>query len=157
MKRPVKNIGHVIALSAIVLAAACSAGNQISQTAAHIPMPDITVTGRTDLSSNPMVATAVTAHFAFRIVNNADIPITLRRIDIIGLDVAPIRIESRNRPFNIAIDPHSVQSVDFITTATFSDRRASSPVSIRAVALFDSAEGNLQKVVQPILQLELAD
>jgi LEA14-like dessication related protein len=153
----VKRIVNVIALSFIVLAAACSSGTQISQTAAHIPMPDITVTGRTDLSSNPTVATAVTAHFAFRIVNNADIPITLRRIDIIGLDVAPIRIESRNRPFNTVIDPHSVQSVDFITTATFQDRRASSPVSIRAVALFDSAQGNLQKVVQPILQLELAE
>lgn len=150
-------IGNVIALSAILLAAACSSGTQLSQNAAHIPAPDITITGRTDLTSNPTVATSVTAHFEFRIVNNADIPITLRRIDVIGLDVAPIRIESRNRPFNTVIDPHSVQSVDFITTATFTDRRASSPVSIRAVALFDSAEGNLQKVVQPILQLELAE
>ena len=146
-----------VALSFILFAAACSSGTQLSQTAAHIPMPEITITGRTDLSSNPTIATAVTAHFAFRIVNQADIPITLRRIDLIGLDVAPIRIESRNRPFNIVIDPHSVQSVDFMTTATISDRRASSPVSIRAVALFDSAEGNLQKVVQPILQLELAE
>ena len=152
-----KRIDNVIALSAIIFVAACSSGNQLSQTAAHIPAPEITVTGRTDLTSNPSVMTTVTAHFEFRIVNRADIPITLRRIDLIGLDVAPIRIESRNRPFNTVIDPHSVQSVDFITTATFTDRRGQSPVSIRAVALFDSAEGNLQKVVQPILQLELAE
>ena len=152
-----KRIGNLIALSAIILAAACSSGNQLSQTAAHIPAPEITIIGRTGLTSNPTIATSVTVHFEFRIVNQADIPITLRRIDLIGLDVAPIRIESRNRPFNIVIDPHSVQSVDFITSATFSDRRASAPVSIRAVALFDSAEGNLQKVVQPILQLDFAE
>jgi hypothetical protein len=151
-----KRIGSGIALSVIVLAA-CSSGTQLSQNPAHIPAPEITVTGRTDLTSNPALATSVNAHFAFRIVNQADIPITLRRIDVIGLDVAPIRIESRNRPFNVVIDPHSAQSVDFLTTATFQDRRANAPVSIRAVALFDSAEGNLQTVVQPILQLDLAE
>lgn len=141
----------LIALAALLIAAACTSGNQLSQTAAHIPTPDITIISRTDLTNVPTVASGVEAHFEFRIVNQAEVPITLKRIEMGSLGGGGIAIESKNRPFNIVIPPHSVASADFMTTALISDPSSysgRSPIQVRATCLFDSAEGSLQKVVQ---------
>lgn len=140
-----------ISLFALLIAAACTSGNQISQNAAHIPQPEITIIGRTDMMNIPTVAAGVPAHFEFRIVNQADVPITLRRIDLDSLGGGTVGIQAKNRQFNTTIAPHSVQSVDFLTTAFINDQGSftgRSPVQIRAVAVFDSPAGGLQKVVQ---------
>jgi hypothetical protein len=149
-----------IAFSALLIAAACTSGNQVSQNAAHIPLPEITIIGRTDLTNVPAVASSIEAHFEFRIVNQADVPITLRRIDLDSLGGGGIGIQSRNRPFNIVIQPHTVGSADFMTTAFINDPNnfsARSPVQIRGVVLFDSPAGSLQKVVQQQVRPEGAD
>jgi LEA14-like dessication related protein len=140
-----------LALSAFLIAAACTSGNQLSQTVAHIPTPDITIIGRTDLTNVPTVASGVEAHFEFRITNQAEVPITLKRIEMSSLGGGGIAIESKNRPFNIVIPPHSVSTADFMTTALISDPSSysgRSPIQVRATCLFDSPEGSLQKVVQ---------
>jgi len=149
-----------IALSVLLIAAACTSGNQLSQNVAHIPQPEITIIGRTDLTNIPTVAAGVPAHFEFRIVNQAEIPITLRRIDLDSLGGGSIAIQAKNRQFDTIIAPHSVQSVDFLTTAFINDPGSftgRSPVQIRAVALFDSPQGSLQKVVQQQVRPENPD
>jgi len=88
---------NAIALSALLIAAACATGNQMSQTAAHIPKPEITIFNRTDLTNVPTVASGVEVHFEFRIVNQAEVPITIRRIDMSSLGGGGIAIESKNR------------------------------------------------------------
>ena len=141
----------IIALFVLFIAAACTSGNQISQNAAHIPLPEITILGRTDLSNIPTVSSGVEAHFEFRIVNQAEVPITLRRISIEGLGGGGIAIESKNRKYDTVIQPHTSQSVDVMTTALINDPAGfatRSPIQIRATCLFDSPAGSLQKVVQ---------
>ena len=150
----------VVAVSVLFIAAACTSGNQLSKNVAHIPQPEITIIGRTDMTNIPTVAAGVPAHFEFRIVNQADVPITLRRIDLDSLGGGSIGIQSKNRQFDTVIAPHSVQSVDFLTTAFVNDPSSfagRSPVLIRAVALFDSPEGSLQKVVQQQVRPEGSD
>ncbi len=145
---------NAVVLSALLLTA-CATGTQISQTAAHIPLPEITIIGHTDLSNVPTISRSVTAsvpaHFEFRIQNQADIPITLRQIDLTSQGTPGIRIESKTRPFNTVIEPHTIQSVDFVTTADIpATNRVPAgpiPVQIRATALFDSSQGSLQKIV----------
>ncbi len=135
----------------LVIASGCTTGNSISQTAAHIPSPEITIAGRTDLTNVPTVASGIEAHFEFRIVNQAEVPITLRRINIESLGGGGIVIESKNRKYETVIQPHTAQTVDLMTTAFINDPSgfsSRSPVQIRATALFDSPEGSLQKVVQ---------
>jgi LEA14-like dessication related protein len=149
-----------IAFSALLIVAACTSTNQISQNVAHIPQPEITIIGRTDLTNVPTVASSIEAHFEFRILNQADVPITLRRIDLDSLGGGGIGIQARNRQFNIVIAPHSVQSADFMTTAYINDPNnfsGRSPVQIRGVVLFDSPQGSLQKVVQQQVRPEGAD
>jgi hypothetical protein len=142
---------NAIALTALFIAAACATGNQLSQTAARIPPPDITITTRTDLTNVPTVASGVEAHFEFRIVNQAEVPITVRHIDMVSLGGGGIVLEAKNRPYNTAIQPHQAQTVDYMTTALISDPSSysgRSPIQVRATCLFDSPEGSLQKVVQ---------
>ena len=148
---------NAIALSALLVTAACTSGSQLSQTAAtHIPLPEITIISHTDLSNVPTIPTGVPAHFEFRIVNQAEVPITLRSIDLVALGRPGIRVDSKHRPFTTVIQPHTVQSVDFLTTANLADPAGptgQAPVQIRAVALFDSSEGAFQKIVQQQLRL----
>jgi hypothetical protein len=151
---------NAIAFTALLIAAACSSSNQLSQNAANIPQPEITIIGRTDLVNIPSIASGVPAHFEFRIVNQADVPITLKRIDLDSLGGGSISIQSRNRQFNTVIAPHMAQSVDFLTTAFINDPSSfagRSPVQIRAVAVFDSPQGSLQKVVQQQVRPEGSD
>jgi hypothetical protein len=142
---------NALALFVLFIAAACTTGNQLSQTAAHIPPPDIAITMVTDLTNVPTVASGVETHFAFRIVNQAEIPITVRHIDMRSLGGGGIELESKNRPYNTVIQPHQAQSLDYMTTALISSPNSysgRSPIQVRATCLFDSPEGSLQKVVQ---------
>lgn len=151
---------NAIALTALLIAAACATGNQLSQTAAHIQKPDITIISRTDLTNVPTVASGVEAHFEFRIVNQAEVPITIRRIDMSSLGGGGIVIESKNRLFNTTIAPHAVGSVDYMTTALIADPSSysgRSPIQVRATCLFDSPDGALQKVVQQQVRPEGTD
>jgi uncharacterized protein (UPF0261 family) len=150
----------VVAVSVLFIAAACTSGNQLSNNVAHIPQPEITIIGRTDMTNIPTVAAGVPAHFEFRIVNQADVPITLRRIDLDSLGGGSIGIQAKNRQFNTVVAPHSVQSVDFVTTAFINDPNSfsgRSPVQVRAAALFDSQAGSLQKIVQQQVRLDSSD
>lgn len=149
-----------VAFSVLLIAAACTSGNQLSQSVAHIPQPEVTIIGRTDMTNVPSVASGIEAHFEFRIVNQAEVPITLRRIDLDSLGGGSIGIQSKNRQFNTVIEPHTTQSVDFMTTAYVNDPNTfngRSPVQVRAVAVFDSPDGSLQKVVQQQVRLDGSD
>jgi hypothetical protein len=151
---------HAIVLSSLLFAAACGTGNQISQTAAHIPPPDITIANHTDLTNVSALPTGVVVHFEFRIVNQAEIPITLRRIDMVSAGGGAVRVESKTRQFNIAIPPHSVQTADFVTSAVLSNPTSPlghEPILLRATSLFDSAQGSLQKVTQQQVRPEGSD
>ena len=150
----------LIALSALLIAAACTSSNQVSLNAAHIPSPDVTIIGRTDLTNVPTVASGVEAHFELRILNQAEIPITLRRVDLESLGGGGIAIQSKNRLYDTVIQPHTAQSVDVMTTAFINDPNGfvgRSPVQIRMTALFDSSQGSLQKVVQQQVRPEGSD
>jgi hypothetical protein len=148
-------------LSVVLVAAGCASSDQVAQPQAHVPAPDITITGTTDLSNLPSVATDIVAHLQFRILNNAEVPITLKHIDLTGQAGIGIRIESKNRPFNTVIEPHSVQSVEFLTNAIITDPLGGSghrePVNVRVVARFDSPAGSLQRVLQQPVRIDSAD
>jgi hypothetical protein len=152
---------RTIALAAtLLIGAACTSSNQLSQNAAHLPQPDITIISRTDMTKGPAVASGITVHFEFRIANQAEVPITLKRIDVDSLGGGSIVIQAKNRPFNIVIQPHTAQSADFVTSAYVNDPNnysGRSPVQLRAVALFDSPEGSLQKIVQQQVRPEGSD
>jgi hypothetical protein len=152
-------IRKVVAAAALIVFAGCVSSG-VSQNAAHIPKPAIVIIGRTDMTNVPSVASGITVHFEFRITNQAQIPITLRRIDLEGLGAGGITIESKTRVFTTVIEPGTQQSVDFATVAYIGDPASyvgRAPVQIRAVALFDSADGSLQTIAQQQVSAQGSD
>lgn len=151
---------NAMAVSALIIFTACASGTGISQSAAHIPQPQITIASLTDLRNVPTVPSGINVHYQFRIVNEAEVPITLRSINLDSLGGGGISLQSKTRQYTTVIAPHQAQSVDFLTTAYIAnpgDYSGRSPIQVRAVALFDSPEGSLQKVVQEQIRPEGSD
>ena len=151
---------NAIAVSALIIFTACASGTGISQNAAHIPQPQITIASLTDLTNVPTLPSGINVHYQFRIVNEAEVPITLRSINLDSLGGGGISLQSKTRQYTTVIQPHTAQSVDFLTTAYINNPNeysSRSPIQIRAVALFDSPEGSLQKVVQEQIRPEGSD
>src|SRR6185436_18770819 len=98
-------------LIAIALAACASSNNNLK---VNIPEPTLEVE---QVSSTPPVAEHVTGgvpvNFAVAVTNHAEIPITLKRINVMSLGSGGYNVPSNTRPFNIVIAPGSTEQVQF--------------------------------------------
>ena len=132
-----------------LFAAACSSGGGIG---ANIPKPKLQIISRTNIAEAVgSMATGINVHYEVVITNNAQIPITLTRIDLDAMAGGGFELQSKTRQFDVTIPPGETRSVDFVTAAYIRDptgNDARTPVAVRAQALFDSAEGKLQSIVQ---------
>jgi hypothetical protein len=132
-----------------LLAAACASGGGPG---ANIPKPKLQIIARTNLSEvMPTVASGIDVRYEIVITNNAQIPITLKRIDLDSMAGGGYQLQSRARVFDVAIPAGETRSVDFAAVAFINDANfasASAPVAVRAQALFDSAEGKVSSVAQ---------
>ena len=133
----------------LFLAAACSTGG--GGPVANIPKPKVQVIQRTNIAESiPTVPTGIAVHYEVRITNQAQVPITLKRIDLDAMEGGGFDLEAKTRIYNVTIAPGDTGSVDFVTTAYIDPRRYESrmPVAIRAQTLFDTPEGKLTAIVQ---------
>lgn len=137
-------------LLALIVAAACSSGG--GGISANIPKPKVQIIARTNLSETaPTVPSGINATYEIAVTNNAEIPITLKRVDLDSMAGGGFSLQSRSRQYDMTIAPGETRSVDFTTAAYISDPNsfdARQPVAVRATAYFDSAEGKLSTIVQ---------
>jgi hypothetical protein len=134
---------------ALLIAASCA--STPSGPVAQIPRPKVAIFTRTDLTESPSVPSGVPVHYEIRITNEAEIPITLKRVDLDALAGGGFQVESKTRIYDLTIAPAETRSVDFDTTAYIDDPRgfeSRQPVGLRVVTLFDTAQGKLQSVTQ---------
>jgi predicted component of type VI protein secretion system len=142
---------RVFAAAVLVALAACSSSSHVSQTVANIPKPDVVIVQRTNINESiPMMPTGINVTYEFQIANKAAVPITLKRIDFDALAGGGFEVQSKSRPYEVAIGVGEKISVDFVTTVYIDPRNYDSqaPVGVRAVLLFDSPEGSLRTVKQ---------
>ena len=133
---------------AFLIAAACASGGG---PAANIPKPKVQVIQRTNIAESvPTVPSGLPVHYEIRITNQAQVPITLKRVDLDSMAGGGFQLESKTHIYNNTIAPGDTASVDFVTTAYIDPTRYDSraPVAVRAQALFDSPEGKVQTIVQ---------
>jgi hypothetical protein len=141
---------RVFAAAALVAFTACASG-PVSQATANIPKPDVVIVQRTNINENvPMMPTGINVTYEFQIANKAAVPITLKRIDFDAMAGGGFDVQSKSRPYQVAIGVGEKISVDFVTTVFIDPRNYNSqaPVGVRAVLLFDSPEGSLRTVKQ---------
>lgn len=148
---------RALLLLSLLLAAACaSAGG-----GAGIAKPKVQIIARTSLANlAPTMATAIAVHYELRITNVAEVPVTLKRVDLDSMAGGGFEVAAKTRLFDVAIPPGETRSVDFDTTAFINDPlsfESRAPVAIRAQALFDSPQGKLQTSVQQRVSMYSGD
>ena len=96
------------------------------------------------------MAGAIPVHYAVRVANKSGEPITLTRIDVQSLGIGAYTLASQSRPFKTKIAPDHFEVVDFWVPAYIGDVTvygANGPVTLRAVAHFDSPVGQFDSIV----------
>ena len=149
---------RTIALTILIIAG-CATGP--AGPIAQLPRPKVTIIARTNLAdTSPTMASGVPVHYEIRITNQADIPITLKRVDLDAMAGGGFQVQAKTRIFDVTIAPAETRSVDFDTTAYISDPNgyeSRQPVAIRAVTLFDTAQGKLQSITQQRVSIVSGD
>lgn len=143
----------------LLLVAGCASAP--SGPAAQLLRPKVTIIARTNLAGvSPTVASGLPVHYEIRITNQASIPITLKRVDLDAMEGGGFQVQAKTRVFDVTIAPAETRSVDFDTTAYITDPNGYSsrqPVAIRAITLFDTAQGKLQSITQQRVSIESGD
>lgn len=94
---------------------------------------------------------SVLGEYAFRVANPANVPITLRRIELSSLGGGTIALRREDRAFTRTINPGSAEVVSvnarvyFRTTSSGSP--TNEPLTIRAVLYFDSPNGSFRRII----------
>ena len=132
----------LVILTAVLFIAACASSNNNAKV--DIPQPDIEVQ---QLSSTPAVAEHVTGgvpvNFGIAVSNKADIPITLKRINISSIGTGGYNVPNNSRPFDKVIQPGTTEQVSFWAGANADPSIAgvNGAVALRVIAQFDSSKG----------------
>lgn len=135
-------------VAAVLLLAACASANKSTKQKVE---PDVSLVQLVGPSEQAYPTGDIEVKLGFEIVNRADDPITFKRLEIttMGGGGAYI-IRPQNWPYSIVIPPKKEASVERwvkATAAGTSSRLQNAPVTIRAVLLFDTPAGAIQKVV----------
>jgi len=131
-----------VVLTAVLILAACASSTNNAKV--DIPQPEIVVE---QLSSTPAVAEHVTGgvpvNFGIAVTNRADIPVTLKRINISSLGSGGYNVPNNSRPFDKVIQPGATEEVSFWAGANADPSVAgvNGAVALRVIAQFDSAKG----------------
>lgn len=145
-------------LAVTLLVAGCSS---TSGPTAQLTRPKVTIIARTNLAdTSPSLSAGVPMHYEIRITNQADVAITLKRIDLDAMAGGGFQVQSKTRVFDVTIAPAETRSVDFDTTAYINDPTgtdARQPVAIRAITLFETSKGKLQSITQQRVSIVSGD
>ena len=102
----------------------------------------------------PQVARDITGnipvHYRVRVANRSGEPITLTSIQVQSMGYGAYTLPPQSRPFKQKIAPDHFEEVEFWVPAIIEDASlygANGPVTLRAVAHFDSPVGQFDQVV----------
>jgi hypothetical protein len=134
-------------LACAVLAAACSSGPKVNIIQPELQMYQLV--GPADLN---YPSGAIEVQFGLRIANKSGETIKLRKIDLtpVGLG-GPYTVRRRGYFFNEEVPPGGSKEVSFWVRADAEGdanaNDANAPVSLRAVALFESPAGSFRSIL----------
>lgn len=138
---------RLIATLTLFLLAACGSGGAGSgRRPAEIPIPDMDVRLTHDVFFGSQSEAPATIEVA--VANRAQVPITLRRVEVSSPGMVSFAIRSTQREFGERIGPGETKTVTVFATAVTSVRRPTEPLTIQAILTFESAAGNWREVIR---------
>lgn len=135
-----------------VLACSSGAGNSTNNRKANIPEPEIAFVQLVGLDELNWPSGEIEIKYGLRINNRANVPITLRQIELAPVSAEGAYAVQRERyPVNVVVDASSTRDFEFWAKAYSAGARyridAQAPISVRAVTHFESPAGSLRKLV----------
>ncbi|HYU24334.1 MAG TPA: hypothetical protein VEO74_03950 [Thermoanaerobaculia bacterium] len=136
--------------AAILLLFAACAAQQLGRKS-PVAQPEIVIEQLSSVAPAARnVAGGISVHYRIRVRNVANEPVTLKRVDLVTIGYGSYNLGPLSRPFDVTIKSGSEASVEVWAPAQITDPSvagANGPVTLRAIALFDSPAGQMQSVV----------
>jgi len=131
----------IVVLMTVLLAAACGSSNNMKGKIADPEVRLFQTSVQTAIAEH--VTGGIPVDFALSVTNHAEIPITLKRINIQSMGSGGYNVSPTSRPFNVIIAPGATEQVQFTlpTFATASVAGVNGAVAMRVIAQFDTAQG----------------
>ena len=132
----------------LLVAAACASSDNVVS-----PPPEIEIVQVYGPANIPYSRgqDSTMGEYAFRVTNKANIPITLRRIELSSIGGTTIALRREDRAFNRTVNPGSAEVVSLLARVFFLSSSSGSPtnepLTIRAVLYFESQNGSFRKIV----------
>ena len=129
---------------ALVLVMACGTGGG-SARPASVAQPEV----RAELAHDVFFGSGTTAPATIdvTVLNRANVPIMLRRVEVSSPGMAQYGIYTTFRDFRETIQPGETKSVPVFATAVTTVRNPNEPLTIRAIADFEAAGKVWREVV----------
>lgn len=91
----------------------------------------------------------LTIHYAMRVENKADEPITLKRVTVQTVSEGAYHVSPTSKPYNLKIAAAQNEEIEFWVSAVpgLSLVGLNGPVTLRVTTEFDSAQGTFQHIV----------
>jgi hypothetical protein len=138
-------------IASLLLLAACASATQ--DDAPVSPPPAILIEQTYGPSNIPYSrgTTSIIGEYAISVQNPADVPITLRRVDLQSVGGATIAMRREDRSFDVTVNPGSVETVKLSPriyfTSTGSNSPTNEPMTVRAVIHFESPKGAFRRII----------
>ena len=133
----------------ILLLAACAT----SQDAPVNPAPDVLIEQTYGPANIPYSrgTNSIVGEYAISVQNKADVPITIKRVDLQSVGGTTIAMRREDRAFDVSVNPGSVETVKLnprmYFTSTGSSAPSNEPLTVRATIHFDSPNGTFRRIV----------
>jgi hypothetical protein len=136
----------IVTIFSILLFGSCASH---TKNGVDIAQPQVEIQ---QLSSVPLVAEQVTGgmpvQYRMSVTNTAQVPITLKRVDVRSMGNGAYIVQPTSRPFNLVVAPGATETVEFWVPANAvpSVAGANGAVALQLRTQFDTASGSFQNV-----------
>jgi len=133
------------------LLAGCAAAPQQKTAAPLTAEPEIQISQISSLAEAAThISGSISVHYQVDIANHANVPITIKRIDVISIGEGAYTLRPSSYPFDAALNPGQTTAVQFWAPAVIVDPTiigANGPVSLRVTTQYDTPSGRAQSIV----------
>lgn len=113
--------------------------------------PEIHISQLSNLADAAVhISGGISVHYRVDVLNRANVPITIKRIDLISLGEGAYTLRPTSYPFDKALGPGEVTALEFWVPAVIENPTiigANGPVSLRVTTQYDTPSGHSQSIV----------
>lgn len=137
-------------LTALLLLGCASAAPQQHKTTAPLNEPEIHIAQLSNVADAARHMTGpISVQYQVHIGNPANVPITIKRIDVISIGTGAYAVRPTSNPFNQPLQPGHAVALTFWVPAFIEDATiagANGPVTLRVSVQYDTPDGTMQAV-----------